>query len=168
MRYAEQDARALLHPRRRDWISSILSVRPVCAVPPVVVVFLVEVVPDGVEAQWVWVFAGDVPVEYVPRLPGLAETLDDAVSVYMRMMRDWARVVSAGQPLGDFLVHIDQQPIRSAAARVSAQLDVLESILEQVKEGSIQEHPGQAEGRERPTSVEDEGVSLNRGEHEPN
>jgi hypothetical protein len=106
-----------------DWCGQVRDVYSGIAVPGVIGVFLVRIVPrrEGVDDQ-LWVIVGDVPPAYL--VTDEAATPAEALVLYADLMREWVNAVNEGRPVTD-LIPVNAEPTKEAAAMLDSRLHFL-------------------------------------------
>jgi hypothetical protein len=106
-----------------DWNADIREIFSGIAVPGVVGVFLVWIVPRSANVDdELWVVVGDVPPAYL--VTDDAPTPASALALYTDLMSEWVAAVRSGQSVSD-LIPVDAEPTRENAEMLASRLRFL-------------------------------------------
>lgn len=108
-----------------DWCSEVEEVYSGIAVPGVIGVFLMQIVPafQDVDDQ-LWAVVGDVPPAYL--VTDEAPNAPRALELYLGLMQEWIDAVKAGRPVED-LIPVNAPPTEEAAQMLQSRLNFLTS-----------------------------------------
>jgi hypothetical protein len=109
-----------------SWCTEVRAAYFGVGVGGVIAVFLVEVVVKGVELEWLWVVAGDLPPAYVAA--DRAPTPCAALSAYCELLERWVEAVRQGT-LGAAIFPLPLEPTTELATELSSRLATLRRIV---------------------------------------
>ncbi|MFZ5891918.1 MAG: hypothetical protein ACOY0T_12760 [Myxococcota bacterium] len=119
--FAERAVSFLL---QHSWCREVVSGRKVWAIPGVLGVFLLTIVPvrPGIDTE-LWVIVGDLPPAYIAR--PVESSWQDVLCAYIDEMRRWVVAVRNGESLKD-IVPVNVEPTLEYADRLDSRLGFIQ------------------------------------------